>query len=285
MHPFQVANEFVAQGPVPDLMGILNCTPDSFFDGGVHWDVDAAYAHAVRLLDEGALIIDVGGESTRPGAASVSSSEEMNRTIPVIERLAELNQSRRFFISIDTIKASVARRAMNAGAHIINDISMCFADPEMLDVVVETGASVVLNHMRGEPRTMQQNPHYDDVIADVMAELNSAAERLMQAGVAKQKICVDPGIGFGKRLEDNYALIARASELHKLGFAVLYGMSRKSYIAKTPGLEQSDRLVPSLISAMLAAQQNVGILRVHDVAATHEALVMMQAIAAVPTGL
>ena len=278
MHPFLVDNERIAQGPLPDLMGIVNCTPDSFFDGGLHWDVDAAYAHALRLLDEGALLIDVGGESTRPGAEKVSSAEEIQRTIPLVERLAELRKSQHFFISIDTVKSSVAYAAMNAGAQIINDISMCRHDPEMRSVAVETGASVVLNHMRGEPQTMQQKPHYHDVMAEVQAELLSAAELLLHSGMAKEKICLDPGIGFGKRLEDNYSLIARAQELHALGFPLLYGMSRKSYIGKTPGLEQSDRLIPSLVSAMLAAQQRVGILRVHDVAATREALLMLQAI-------
>jgi len=267
-------------GQVCELMGILNCTPDSFFDGGRHNQVEAAISHAIRLLDEGASMIDIGGESSRPGAESVSAHEELRRVLPVVEALCDLRRERSFAISIDTVKTEVARQAVRAGAEIINDISMAQSDPAMIPFMVESGASVVLNHMRGEPRTMQLNPHYDNVVAEVQAELLVVAQRLESMGMASERICLDPGIGFGKRLEDNYLLISQASAFHTLGYPLLYGMSRKSYIGRTPGLENSDRLMPSIASALMVAQAGTCVLRVHDVAATREALLMWNAIGA-----
>jgi dihydropteroate synthase len=276
--PWRIANSLLGLGSRPELMGIVNCTPDSFFDGGRHNSCDAAWEHALQLLEEGATILDIGGESSRPGAEMVSVEEEIQRVLPVIERLAQLQKERRFFISIDTVKASVASAAIAAGAQIVNDISMTRLDPDMAQLIAATGVSVVLNHMRGDPRSMQVAPHFDDVVAEVKAELLQAAHSLEALGVSSAKICLDPGIGFGKRFEDNYALIGRAREFHDLGYPLLFGMSRKSYIGRTPGLEQSDRLIPSVVSAVMVAQQGVCVLRVHDVAATREAMVMLGAL-------
>jgi len=259
-------------------MGILNCTPDSFFDGGTHGSVDAALFHAVRMLDEGAVVIDVGGESTRPGSQGVSAEEELQRILPVVQLLAQMQRERSFVISIDTVKAVVAEACVKAGAEIINDVSMAQSDPRMAPFMAECDVGIVLNHTRGEPRSMQINPYYDDVVAEVRQELLVAAHDLEARGVARERICLDPGIGFGKRLQDNYQLIAHARDFHGLGYPLLYGMSRKSYIGRTPGLEESDRLIPSVASALLVAQAGPCILRVHDVGVTREALTMQNQI-------
>lgn len=276
--PWRVGKTDLGLAPLPELMGIVNCTPDSFFDGGLHETCEAAVSHALKLLEEGATILDIGGESSRPGAQAVSEEEELSRVIPVIQRLATLKLAKPFWISIDTTKAKVAQAAVAAGAHIINDISMASLDSQMGSIMASSGASVVLNHMQGEPRTMQLNPSYTDVVKEVGQALVVAAQRLQQVGVPAEKICLDPGIGFGKRLEDNYALIQRAQEFHSLGYPLLYGMSRKSFIGRTLGLEQSDRLIPSVISAVEVARQGVQVLRVHDVQATREALLMWNAL-------
>ena len=278
MTPFRIGDTLFGQGPIPDLMGIVNCTPDSFFDGGRHATADLAFEHAMLLVDEGAVLIDVGGESTRPGADAVSAQEELARVLPVIERLAQAQSRHRFAISVDTMKASVALAAVKAGAQVVNDVSMLRHDPAMASVVAQTGASAVLNHMRGEPRTMQANPSFLDVVGEVSAELMAAALTLQDLGVDPTRICLDPGIGFGKRLEDNVRLIAQATRFVELGYPVLYGLSRKSFIGRTPGLEQSDRLVPSVVAAVIAAQGGVRLLRVHDVKATREALLMWAAL-------
>lgn len=275
---WRVGKTDLGLAPLPELMGIVNCTPDSFFDGGLHETCEAAVSHGLKLLEEGATILDIGGESSRPGAQAVSEEEELSRVIPVIQRLATLKLARPFWISIDTTKAKVAQAAIEAGAHIINDISMATLDSQMGSIIASSGASVVLNHMQGEPRTMQLNPSYTDVVKEVGLALVAAAQRLQGLGVPAEKICLDPGIGFGKRLEDNYALIQRAKEFHSLGYPLLYGMSRKSFIGRTLGLEQSDRLIPSVISAVEVARQGVQVLRVHDVQATREALLMWNAL-------
>lgn len=280
--PWRVGESLLGTGPMPEIMGIVNCTPDSFFDGGKHDTSEAAFAHALKLLEEGANILDIGGESTRPGAEAVSAEEEMARVLPVIQQLSTLHKDRNFWISIDTTKAQVALAAVQAGAHIVNDISMARFDPFMGPFLAESRVSVVLNHMRGEPRTMQLSPHYADVVQEVGQELLQAAETLQKLGVPADQICLDPGIGFGKRLEDNYQLIARASVFHERGYPLLYGMSRKSFIGRTPGLELSDRLIPSLVAALEAARQGVQVLRVHDVAATREALLMWKALQIAP---
>lgn len=262
-------------GDRPLVMGILNVTPDSFFDGGARPTLAAALARCEEMVAEGADIIDVGGESTRPGALAVSEEEERARVIPLIEAAA-----RRFDVpfSIDTMKAGVARAALDAGASIINDVSAMTADPFMLEVPQAYGAGVVLNHMQGKPRTMQAAPHYCDVVGEVRDHLMARVRILAAVGLTKDRIAVDPGIGFGKRLVDNYDLIEKLEDLDAIGCPVLLGHSRKSFIGNTPGLEESDRLHPSVAVAVYAALKGASVLRVHDVKATAEALRMVDAI-------
>jgi dihydropteroate synthase len=265
-------------GSRPLLMGILNVTPDSFFDGGRYAGregLDAALRRCEEMIREGADIIDVGGESTRPGALAVAEAEERARVTPVIEAVA-----RRFDVplSIDTMKAGVARAALDAGACIVNDVSAMTADPFMLEVPGPFGAGVVLNHMQGKPRTMQEAPNYCDVVGEVRDHLMARVRILAAAGISKDRIAVDPGIGFGKRLADNYALIEKLEDLDAIGCPILLGHSRKSFIGKTPGLEDSDRLHPSVAVAVYAALKGASILRVHDVRATREALAMIEAV-------
>jgi dihydropteroate synthase len=237
-------------------MGVLNVTPDSFHDGGKYagpGGLDAALRRCEEMVREGVDIIDVGGESTRPGALAVPEGEERSRVVPVIEAVA-----RRFGIplSVDTMKAGVARAALDAGACIINDVSAMTADPFMLEVpglVGEFGAGVVLNHMQGKPRGMQDAPNYCDVVGEVRDHLMARVRTLAAVGITKDRIAVDPGIGFGKRLADNYALIEKLEDLDAIGCPILLGHSRKSFIGKTPGLENSDRLQPSVAVALYAA--------------------------------
>lgn len=265
-------------GDRPLVMGILNLTPDSFFDGGSvrgGSGVDAALARCEAMIADGADIIDVGGESTRPGALAVSEEEERARVIPLIEAAA-----RRFDapFSIDTMKSGVARAALDAGALIINDVSAMTADPYMLEVPQAYGAGVVLNHMQGQPRTMQAAPNYCDVVGEVRDHLMARVRILAAVGVTKDRIAVDPGIGFGKRLVDNYDLIEKLEDLDAIGCPILLGHSRKSFIGLTPGLDKSDRLHPSVAVAVYAALKGASILRVHDVGATVEALRIVAAI-------
>ena len=256
-------------------MGILNVTPDSFFDGGLHAGVDAALRHAEALLAAGADILDIGGESSRPGAEPVPEAEELARTRPVVEAIAK-----RFAcaISIDTVKSAVARAACEAGAIIINDISAMEHDPGMLEVPQTFGAGVVLNHMRGTPKDMQAAPGYAHVVGEVSEYLKGRMRLLAAVGIAKDRIAVDPGIGFGKRVQDNYALIDQLEKLDALGCPILIGASRKSFLGKTAGLEASDRLQPSVAVAVYAALKGASILRVHDVRETREALAMIAAV-------
>ncbi len=248
----------------PRVMGILNVTPDSFSDGGRFVDVDRAVAHARAMVDAGAALIDVGGESTRPGAAAVDAETERARVLPVIERLRGVDA----LISIDTSKAAVARAAIVAGAHLINDVT-ALGDPEMAATAASTGAGLVLMHMQGEPRTMQNDPRYDDVVRDVRAHLAVRIERAEAAGVDPQRIVVDPGIGFGKRLHHNLALIARIGDLRTLGRPILLGASRKSFLGEITGVAAADeRVAASLAIAAIATASGVDILRVHDVRET-----------------
>jgi dihydropteroate synthase len=274
------AGSRILGGDRPLLMGILNVTPDSFFDGGKYagpGGVDAALRRCEEMLREGADIVDVGGESTRPGALAVSEDEERARVVPVIEAVA-----RRFDIpvSIDTMKAGVARAALDAGAVVVNDVSAMTADPFMLEVPGPYGAGVVLNHMQGKPRTMQDAPDYCDVVGEVRDHLMARVRTLAAAGIPKDRIAVDPGIGFGKRPADNHALIEKLEDLDAIGCPILLGHSRKSFIGKVPGLEGSDRLQPSVAVALYAALKGASILRVHDVGATAEALRMIGALRA-----
>lgn len=259
----------------PLIMGILNVTPDSFFDGGKHASLDAAMRHAETLLEQGADILDVGGESSRPGAQTVPEEEELRRTEPVVREAVK-----RFgcVVSIDTVKSGVARAALEAGALIVNDISALSFDPMMLEVPQKFGAGVVLNHIQGRPDTMQQDPKYGDVVAEVKAFLLGRIQLLAAVGVAKDRIAVDPGIGFGKRVADNHRLLEELEKLDALGCPILVGASRKSFIAKTPGLEQSDRLMPSVAAALYAALKGAAVLRVHDVKETREALALVSAL-------
>lgn len=253
----------------PLLMGILNVTPDSFSDGGRFLDPSAATAHAAQLAADGADIIDVGGESTRPGAAPVSLQEELERVLPVVEQITERLSVP---VSIDTFKAAVARAAIAAGAEIINDVTALHGDEEMLDVLRESGAAICAMHMQGTPQTMQQNPNYEDVVADVLGFLRQTRGKLMGAGVPQSRICLDPGIGFGKTVEHNLALLSSAWRFHELGCPILIGHSRKRFIAKVIGDESADHTAASIgISCALAAQ-GIQILRVHDVRLFREAL-------------
>jgi len=261
----------------PRVMGIVNVTPDSFSDGGAHDTLEAAVAHGLRLAAEGADALDIGGESTRPGAAEVPVEEELRRTIPVIERLA---RETAVPISIDTSKPEVMRAAVAAGAGLINDVYALRRDGA-LEAAAELGVPVVLMHMQGEPRSMQHEPSYDDVVAQVhrfLAERLFAAE---MAGIAKKRIVVDPGFGFGKTLQHNLTLLAQLERFGELGVPVLAGLSRKRSIAELTGREDArERVHGSVAAHLIAAQRGARLLRVHDVAATVDALKVWEAVAA-----
>ena len=264
---------------VPRVMGIVNTTPDSFSDGGDHFDAEAAIAHGLQLAEEGAAILDVGGESTRPGADEVSIDEELRRTIPVIEALA---QQVKIPISIDTSKPEVMRAAVAAGAGMVNDVYGLRREGA-LDAAAELGVPVVLMHMQGEPRSMQSAPRYDDVVGEVhrfLAERVFAAE---MAGIARKNIVVDPGFGFGKTAQHNLQLLAQLQRFTELGVPVLAGLSRKKTIGELTGREDPrERIFGSVAAHLVAAQRGAMLLRVHDVAATVDALKVWNAVAAVP---
>ena len=251
------------------VMGILNATEDSFSDGGMYLDRDRAVTRGLRNLEEGADIVHVGGESTRPGASPVDAETEAARVISVIEELAKAGAGA---VSVDTTKSEVARRAVDAGASIVNDISGMTFDPRMPRVTAEAGVSAVLMHTRGAPETMQQNVLYSDLVAEVYAHLDRSVRELEGAGVPRRRLCVDPGIGFGKGPEQNVELIARAGEFRSLGTAVLIGASRKSFIGHYLNEEVHGRLEGSLAASTAAALRGADIIRVHDVAETVKAL-------------
>jgi dihydropteroate synthase len=255
-------------------MGIVNVTPDSFSDGGRFLDSDAAAEHGLQLVAEGADLLDVGGESTRPGAEPVDADEELRRVLSVVERLA---RETHVPISIDTRKASVARAAIDAGAEVINDITGLAGDPEMASVAADAGVGVCVMHMQGTPQTMQDNPAYDDVVVEVHQYLRDRRDALEAAGLAREQICLDPGIGFGKKLGHNLTLLANASAFHDLGCPVMVGHSRKSFLAKLLDDEETDRLPATIGVALSLAAQGVQILRVHDVRPVREALVAFEA--------
>ncbi|CAA9424812.1 MAG: Dihydropteroate synthase [uncultured Rubrobacteraceae bacterium] len=257
-------------GSGPVLMGILNVTPDSFSDGGEFFGLDASVAQASKMLDEGARIIDVGGESTRPGADPVSPEEELNRVVPVIERIVEAHPET--VVSVDTYRASTAEAALDAGASIINDVR-ALSDPRMAEVTAERGVPVVLIHMLGEPKSMQKNPRYEDVVREVRDYLAGRAERAITAGVPEENIILDPGIGFGKTLEHNLKLLDRLDVIVSLGFPVLIGLSRKSFLGKVAGSDDAKaRLFATLASNVMAFERGATIFRVHDVRPNREAL-------------
>jgi dihydropteroate synthase len=247
------------------VMGVLNVTPDSFSDGGRYVGPDEAIEHGLALASEGADIIDVGGESSRPGSEAVSEDEELRRIVPVVEMLASKLS---IPVSIDTTKAAVARAALDAGAQIVNDISAGLLDPPILDVAAAHAAGLVLMHMQGEPKTMQRNPTYGDVVAEVGGFLRDRAATAEAAGVSPDRIAIDPGFGFGKRLEHNLALLARLRELTQLGYPVVVGTSRKSFIGAVLGdLPVGERLEGTAATVALAVAAGAKIVRVHDVRA------------------
>ncbi len=256
-------------------MGVVNVTPDSFSDGGKFLDAEAAVAHALDLFAQGAEILDIGGESTRPGAKPVTEAEELSRVLPVIKKLAAtLNIP----LAIDTMKPAVARAALAAGASIVNDVAAERSDEAMWKIVAETGAGYVCMHAQGSPQTMQKNPAYKNVVAEVAAFFEERQEKLIHAGVAAEQIIFDPGIGFGKTLEHNLTLLAELGRLTKLPRPLLLGVSRKSFIGKFSGAETNQRLPASLACATLALGDGVQIIRTHDVAETVQAVRMAEAI-------
>ena len=262
---FQVplaGGETLVLGERPLIMGIVNCTPDSFYDGGRYHDPDTAVAHAQELLAAGADIIDIGGESTRPGAEPVPSEEEKKRVIPVIERLA---RSTKAVISIDTQKAEVAREAVGAGAAIVNDVS-ALADPAVAQAAAESGAAVILMHMKGTPRTMQQDPSYEDLFAEIIFYLRERMDKALQAGISRESIIVDPGIGFGKTVAHNLELVRDLWRLRSLGRPILLGPSNKSFIGKVLDAEPHERLEGTAAAIVAGILAGAHILRVHDVA-------------------
>lgn len=270
--------KLVAQGSTLDLshphvMGILNVTPDSFSDGGTHNTLVEAVKHANLMINAGANIIDIGGESTRPGAADVSVEEELARVIPTVEAIAQRFE---VWISVDTSKPEVIRESARVGAHIINDIRS-LTEPGALEAAAETGLPVCLMHMQGQPKTMQDAPKYADVFADVERFFIEHIVRCERAGIAKDKLLLDPGFGFGKNLSHNYELLARLGEFHHFGLPLLVGMSRKSMVGQLLNVGPTERLNGSLACAVIAAMQGAQIIRVHDVKETVEALRVVEA--------
>jgi dihydropteroate synthase len=257
----------------PLVMGIVNVTPDSFSDGGRYFDFERALAHAERLIAEGADLLDIGGESTRPGAADVATGAELDRVIPLVRALRD----RGVAISVDTSKPEVMRAALAEGASIVNDVRALQADGA-IEAVAASGCGVVLMHMQGEPRTMQLAPHYGDVVREVGDFLRARRDALVAAGVARERIAIDPGFGFGKTAAHNFALLARLHELAALGQPVLVGLSRKSMLGQATGRAVGERVHASVAAALLAVQRGARIVRVHDVAATRDALAVWQAV-------
>jgi dihydropteroate synthase len=257
-------------------MGVVNVTPDSFYDGGVNLRADDAVATARRMKEEGAAIVDVGGESTRPGSEGVSLDEELRRVVPVLEALRD-----EVPVSIDTAKAGVARRALDLGAEMVNDVTALRGDAALAGVVAESGAYVCLMHMLGEPRTMQQAPSYDDVVSEVAAFLEQRLRFAVDAGIAEERICLDPGIGFGKTVAQNFELVRRLDEIAAFGRPVLVGFSHKSSLGRVLGDPDATTgpLSASLAAAVTAYERGAAILRVHDVRETVEALAVAQAVA------
>jgi dihydropteroate synthase len=258
--------------PAPSVMGVINVTPDSFSDGGVYLQVEPAVTAAWGMLAAGAAIIDVGGESTRPGSAAVSAEEELRRVEPVIADLGGAP------VSIDTSKAAVARRALELGAELVNDVTALRGDPELVGVVAEAGCYLCLMHMQGEPRTMQVDPRYDDVVSDVKRFLEERLAFAVEAGVDEELVCLDPGIGFGKTAEHNFELVRRLDELAALGRPILVGFSRKSSLGKLIGAPTGSAAA-SVGVAVSAYERGASIIRAHDVREHVEALVAARAVA------
>jgi dihydropteroate synthase len=271
-------------GPVNDadfrVMGVINVTPDSFSDGGRYLDAGAAIDHGLELEAEGASILDVGGESTRPGAAPVAEPEELRRVIPVIEGLIERGATAQ--ISIDTSKSGVAARALEAGASLVNDVTALRGDPDMVAVVAGAGAECCLMHMLGDPRTMQRDPHYDDVVGDIKSFLEERMGFAIAAGVAPERILLDPGIGFGKTVAHNLELLRRLGEFVDLGRPIVIGTSRKSFLGRLTGREVDDRIAATIATNVLAYERGARVFRVHDVRPVYDALSVTAATVSAP---
>ena len=277
MHSWHIRDRVLQIGPRALVMGIVNVTPDSFSDGGQYLQTDRAVAHALELVKQGADLLDIGGESTRPGAESVAVAEELRRVLPVIEALSKQTSVP---LSIDTNKAEVAAACLAAGAHIINDVT-ALGDPAMALVAKQTQSGVILIHMQGTPQTMQQNPQYENVVTDIVRWLEERTRTVIAAGVSQERIALDPGIGFGKRHAHNLELLVRLHEFQKLGRPICLGVSRKGFLGKITGRTVQESAAGSVAVACYALWKHAAqILRVHDVAATRDAVLMNEALAA-----
>jgi dihydropteroate synthase len=257
------------------VMGVVNVTPDSFSDGGQFLDPAVAIEHALELVSEGAVILDIGGESTRPGARPVAADEELRRVLPVIEGVRSAGAA--VEISVDTSKAVVAGAAIEAGATIVNDVTALRGDPEMAGLVADRGVDCCLMHMLGTPRTMQRDPHYEDVVGEVKAFLEERMGVAVAAGIGEERLLLDPGIGFGKTVEHNLELLRRLDELVALGRPVVIGTSRKSFLGRITGREVDERLAGTIATNVLAFERGARVFRVHDVAPVHDALAVAAA--------
>jgi dihydropteroate synthase len=262
------------------IMGVVNVTPDSFSDGGRFLEPSAAVAHGARLAEEGAAILDIGGESTRPGAEPVGAEEELRRVVPVVEGLAAAGTGSQ--LSIDTSKAAVARAALDAGASYVNDVTAFRADPAIAGLVAERDAECCLMHMLGQPRTMQEDPRYEDVVSDVKAFLERRLAFAVGEGVPEERVTLDPGIGFGKTLDQNLELLRRLEEIVAIGRPVMVGTSRKSFLGKLTGREVDDRLAGTIATNVLAYARGATVFRVHDVGPVRDALTVAAATVAAP---
>ena len=268
-------------GPGPVVVGILNVTPDSFSDGGDFLDPEVAAQHAASMLDEGAGMLDVGGESTRPGSDPVSQEEEIERVVPVIERI--LSARPEAVISVDTYRSGTATAALEAGASLVNDVTALRGDPRMATVIQEAGCPVILMHVQGEPKTMQKDPQYQDVVREVRDFLAERAEYAVAVGVRPENVIVDPGIGFGKNLEHNLNLLNNLDAIVDLGFPVLIGASRKRFIERITGLQEARERIPGTVATtVLAYERGATFFRVHDVRANREALAVAEAVLHTP---
>jgi dihydropteroate synthase len=276
---WQLRDRVVDLSHTPLVMGIVNVTPDSFSDGGRFADPGAAVAHGLRLVEEGADLLDVGGESSRPGAEPISLDEELRRVVPVVRALAGRTTVP---LSVDTTKAQVARQALEAGAHVINDITALQGDPELAEVVRSFGAGVILMHMQGTPATMQRSPTYDDVVSEVHDFLKARLQAMSDLGIAGQQVALDPGIGFGKTEEHNWQLLARLEELGQLGRPLCLGVSRKGFLGRLLNRPADQRLAGGLaVVCQALGRRAVQVIRVHDVAATRDAVEVYRKLAEV----
>lgn len=273
---WQLPDRVLTPGTPPLLMGIVNVTPDSFSDGGQYLDPDAAVTQALRLVEQGADLLDIGGESTRPGSHSIGLAEELSRVVPVVRRLAAVTRTP---LSVDTSKAEVARQALEAGAHVINDVTALQGDPAMPEVVRRHRAGIILMHMQGTPATMQVEPRYEDVVAEVVDFLEARLQACIDLGIAASQVVLDPGIGFGKTTEHNLRLLAHLEELQRLGRPVCLGVSRKGFLGAVLGRPLGQRLAGSLAAACYALLRGTAqIVRVHDVAETRDVVLLLDRI-------